>query len=372
MSFLYTTQGITRLNQNQETSLTPTLFGNNNINDIDMLHRGDQGQNLIDDLYLQLNVSNKTQRFQAIVCHYSNPGYTWQQLQHMSEEQQKAIINAKLQEWFILEETRADHYGTYKCCCSQHLDILFYVKNRHNDNVLLIGSVCIDKFAKGTQLEQEKNLMVKMAKKCDHCTTIVPFTEIIGGCCSKPECQRHRKNSKTICHACLNLRKTTYDRCKRCYQDGVPKIDFDVTNLPMEESFDRVRQCVNDHCEEIFFAKADHITKCIKCFKEEHQQAASVGQEDHGSLVPTFLPFLPASAMSHTVVANPFAVSSGTGSACCQTCRSNFSVGQGESWKKICPACYKKSLKKCQRCQKSFAPKFAGAKLCVSCWQASK
>ena len=210
--------------------------------EIDMLREPDLGQSAIDSIYQQTSVLQKPERFGIVIQFYST--------------NRTLPPDDCLKEWIILYTRFSGHFAhsTPRCFCSQSISRLFFIQNKYNGNILLIGADCIKKFGSDS-LKSEKQTMGKFYRHCNHCGQSTLFTEIVDGNCQN--CSEGLDKEKRCCHSCLKLCKIIKGnlRCKTCIQLGKPRIEI----CKFEKT------CEN--CQKIFYVADDFKTICSDCYQ---------------------------------------------------------------------------------------------------------
>lgn len=338
---------------------------------IDMIKRPDHGTELIAQVYLMEHVQSKPDRFAAVLMHFSSPSVSYESVRYQNDY--AATYDRCLSQWRVHSIISGD-FG-FKCCCSQDIEHLHYVRNTDNGNILLVGSSCINKFAPNSKMKDDKNRLNKFFYTCRGCREPTAFNRIVDGHCSKPACSAQRTSDKRICRVCLNLRQLNgHPRCKGCWKN---ENDNYVDVIIADDNHDvseRMRLCST--CSKTFYADADFKTQCLSCWKAQQVQPAR----------PPGTRYIPSKAhMYHKLCATchqQFATSESSKTTCdscpslyksCTTCNQSFPVVASElEWRNYCSPCYKKRLRNCQTCGKSFNPKYDYAKVCFPCYNKHK
>lgn len=107
---------------------------------IDMLAKTTEGDQLITRIWDKMDESSKEKRYRTVLSKFSRNS------EDPSEE--CTIVN----------------YTKYKtptfCICSQHITKVYFIRNLHNNNVLRVGSECINK-TMGEQARKDAKALVK-------------------------------------------------------------------------------------------------------------------------------------------------------------------------------------------------------------------
>lgn len=326
------------------------------------------GQALISEIYLQEEATNMPARFQSVIMHFSTPSRSYSaEKDEMNFGTNYALC---LQQWRM----HSISSGNASCCCSKNITHLHYIRNIENNNVLLVGSDCIKKLATGSTLHNEAERLTKFFRLCQVCKTACPFPQITGGCC--PNCYEHRTSDKKICHVCLNLRKLNgHTRCKSCWKAGDNNyVDYVVVDHEQDIS---LKSCLT--CGKNFHSDASWKNRCLPCYKLNPQPTPRVtvpkigmpkigmpkiGMPKIGApKVTDFSTGFSKGPVSLSPI-NPNAVKGKSCTSCSQPFASE------NDWKTVCPSCYSKNSRSCEKCGKSFYPKVPYAKKCYSCWKA--
>jgi hypothetical protein len=276
--------------------------------EINMLTQPIKGQKKIIELYHNCSPDKKT-RFNFILAWFSSPRFNYNEI---PDDERNEAMKPCLDQWQFIyyrhnggnkgkeeekeEEEKEEYYSgnmlsllssEWHCCCSQKIEHCYYYQNVINGNILLIGSWCIKKFAPGTRIEKDYDLVRKVIRTCLDCKKRVICLKIVNGLC--PDCypsSRHKQDDKRICLACFQLKKCKFERCKKCYRNNYPK-----HNIVVEED---VKTCSD--CGEIFYAREEWKKVCLTCYKKNEKT--------------------------------------------CSLCKETFYAR--EKWKKVCLTCYKK------------------------------
>lgn len=291
--------------------------------EIDMQSSPIQGSNLINNLH-KLWSGDKSSKFKFIICWFSHPRVNYLEVTDKQKALKKCLdqwtfISCKYDSNKLGEDTMSELETTISiskstCCCSQYIEKEYFYMNRLNDNILRIGSSCIEKFAKDTTMFDDYERIRKLHRKCQGCKKVVLCTEIgddlCNSCHSNPS-----KAEKKICMACLCLRVCTYGRCKACF-----KGDAHCIGIGIEAN---KKQC--EKCDGDFYPSESWKKICLDCYNAEKTTRN------------------------------------------CDKCGDEFAAS--EDWKKTCKNCFLSSSKLCQDCNGIFLPKGAWQKICYKCYK---
>lgn len=323
---------------------------NHHDNEIDMITRPDEGTLMISDLYESCDMDKPT-RFKFILAWFSEPSLDYREIEGTPDEE--TMMRDCLNQWSFLsscydrgfrqhfdeaDEVETTTKETSTCACSQYIENRYYFRNKHNGNVLLIGSSCLKKFASETTMAADYDQVRKILRSCDNCGERTICTEIVNGFCRTCYPDEITEEDKTICLACLNLRLCKFGRCKKCYQEEKPRL------VIVDETMKAVQQPVVENnkvcqkCKEGFFAVEDWKKICLDCYRQQGDNKTKK-------------------------------VATGTPREC-QHCKQEFLADQ--EWKKTCSGCYKLLSKVCIKCNQGFMPKGTWQKACYKCWQAGQ
>lgn len=223
---------------------------------IDMLADRYSGQIQINKLYEKYNLSTKPEKFKAIILHFSGLTYT--------PDTADFLIEQSIDQWKLIVRSVNSEDEKAHCSCSQKIHNLYYVYNPINKSILLIGSECINKFAKGTKLYEDFKIVKKIIQQCKNCDLQYPINRLIGGYCY--QCQDYNTTKKKYCVTCLNLTVPgNKKRCKKCRDENNTKY---ITIINSQST----KQCCR--CEKEFHIEEgeDFKTMCKSCYQTNIQK----------------------------------------------------------------------------------------------------
>lgn len=247
------------------------------------------------------------EKFEAVLLHYS--------------VEKKDIEIAKL-EWS--EYKTIESIDSF-CICSQKIELRYYVINRHNKNILRIGSECIIKF-----LNEEVGKDIKMLK-------------------SHRRYEKHGDGSHRMCNECnrysIGVDEPDWKKtCKSCFK----KVGSSTKAIVLLKG----RNCISCLKSTISPDEPAWKTKCSECYKKEKDFVESSEETDEEEFRQ------------------------------CSKCK-KFNIKDTEpEWKKTCLNCYKKKdasdenceYRKCSVCKldkiKDTEPNWK--KKCTSCFAKTK
>lgn len=230
-----------------------------------------------------------------------------------------------------------------KCSCSHHIGTYYPIVNTVNGNILITGSVCIDKVSPGEDLpiHDDMRLLAKVVRKCKGCKKEVPFTDIEGDCC--PKCQKGGLPGSKVCPSCLRmLVPPKQSRCNSCIKNKVKRY-YEMTISPrnMIDTLKLIVKCLD--CSVYIYpgetSRGVPKSRCKQCWKLAR-------------VVPTIRD------------------ADGDKSHRCVKCNTRLPRGT-PTWKTECRKCFM-DRPNCKQCGKRFQPKFKGAPLCYSCWKSNR
>lgn len=221
--------------------VNPVPFSNNKIN---MLNNGDVDQYVIQDLYEQYHVSTQPERFRIILLHFSENQQNTDisELQESQKEKKlEELFYQYITQWNIYISTKNMGNYTTNCCCSHVIHRLYYIYNRFNGNILLVGSICIKKvFERSSKLGRGTEIPLHLEYK--------KVSRLI------KHYKKHGEMPKDI---------TTIDNCKKCNVESV------VNSHNMCEKCSK-KKCLG--CGELFYINDNNswYKYCSNCFRENH------------------------------------------------------------------------------------------------------
>ncbi len=192
--------------------------------EIDQFTNYKESRDIIESLYDQYNVSGKYEKFRCILVCHSNTKIDYSKI---TDEE----YNKLLSQWNLYARTYNGAKKRRQCICCQNLTDLRYVINKENQNILLVGNKCINKFAKQSKLAHSNNnftnFLNKVCKKCEKCSVKKYAIEMKGGYCLRCYDKRDKSkqrvlDKKKVCISCLNFRviKNIGKRCNTCRQNN--------------------------------------------------------------------------------------------------------------------------------------------------------
>jgi len=165
-------------------------------------------------------------------------------LLEFSEDKQDFVLAVK--EWVHLKIGEKNDENGY-CICSKKITIEHYVKNKHNGNILKIGSECIDKF-----LTDDTKIDSKLLK-------------------AQLNYQKNGTGSHRMCSAC-NRHAIGIDEpkfitmCKTCFRSGA-KVTTQVPLLNGRNCSICIRPVIPN-------TEPEWKTECSTCYKNKQEQTA--------------------------------------------------------------------------------------------------
>jgi len=243
--------------------------------EINALMREEQYEQLLEELYIQEGISTKHQgsmplKFMTAIMRYSTLRLTPSKCQEeeLNDKYQQAIL-----EYSLLKSTTSgidneEDLNEHYCCCSHPIHELYYVINKYNGNILLIGNDCINKFCPDN-LQNMAHKLKKSLRRCKYCSNVGKVDEMFSGFCQ--DCVNkgyHNQKLKRACQTCLKFRisikKPSYvTMCKKCYLDKKTQQEQDM------------RPC--SECNELKIPKdkPEYVTYCTSCFKLKMRECIS-------------------------------------------------------------------------------------------------
>jgi hypothetical protein len=190
--------------------------------------------------------------------------------------EEKEDVEVAVDEWYSTKIVTGEES---KCICSHDIEIKNYVKNRYNNNVLRIGSECINKFM-GSEVKTDIKVMKSQLQ----------YQKTGNGShrmCSS--CKRHsipieEEEWKTLCKTCLKAGNTATSlvlangrkcsvclkptipaeaeewrtKCKICYKKGL--------SSESDSNEEELRDCVSCGLPKISSSEAEWKVKCGACY----------------------------------------------------------------------------------------------------------
>lgn len=231
--------------------------------------------------------NSMSERFIAVIAYYSE------------------LINDAIEEWDLYN--KESKITINNCICSQNIEYNYFIKNKYNNNILVIGSSCISKFCNDDVVEVHK-ISVK---------------------------KRKYDGDKRMCQNCCNYRissnKDSYVTfCKTCYKAGF--------TIPSESyrTLMNYKPC-SDCGLNLINSDESWKTKCKNCFKEKKTtfRQCNICKENNISLVePTW----------KNKCSNCYIKEKNT-SRECSICKEKKIPINEPSWKDKCGGCYYKRQK---------------------------
>lgn len=292
--------------------------------EINMISAPSEGDEKINQLYNQCG-KGKPIRFKFILSWFSSPRINYMQIK--DDDECNEIMKRCMDQWsfyacqygdkYRQEEIEEDHNpnSTTTCICSQYIQNIFYYRNKINGNILRIGCVCILKFARGTAMQEDYNIIKKLFRSCLRCNKTTLCTEIRNNLCL--DCCPSIRD-KRVCMSCLRLRKSKYNLCKKCWKEG----NYKILVIPEQQ----VKSC--SKCNKSFYVREDWMKICRSCWEQKN--------------------------ISKT----------------CDKCHTSFYTDL--EWKTTCGSCYKLYSAVCSKCENKFLPKGPWQKVCYPCWKQGK
>lgn len=170
--------------------------------------------------------SNKPQRFELVLVHYSEDN----------------TFDKALEEWQNVYAGGDDYQGQTFCICSHPITNLYYIRNSLNDNVLRVGSECIGKVNFSEEVKNKTKALVKSS---------------------------NYKGDKRMCQAC-GRHSIEYDlpayhtRCKKCYKAGNMSLPeyMNLDNSKIEKS---CKDCGGSY---LVLPDEEWKNQCTSCYKK--------------------------------------------------------------------------------------------------------
>lgn len=210
---------------------------------IDMLHDSSNGQVLIDALYKEKGVTDMPERFKLIVRYFSEPIPT-----------EDPINQWKFMQWSTGEKQF--------CCCGHGIENSYFIKNIRNNNILRVGSDCIEKIG-GLSIKEEFKQVKKIIKQNPPKNIKIGYESSCGEC--KKEFLSENKSDQ-YCSNCLG-------KCNACNR---PTLKRDIIKGYCSECHEKIIKC--KHCEEDFLSKNGSDQYCNGC-KSQFKQCCMCGKE---------------------------------------------------------------------------------------------
>lgn len=226
--------------------------------EIDMLNHESIGDPLIQGF--QRDITNPKERFMAVVLWFSTDKIL---IRSVPLNQIDQVFRSKLVEWKLLAITSDDDNTEHHCCCGQDSKEFYYMENRHNGNILMIGNECLVHFSL-----EERTAVKELYYKCRHCNTKCLKTDVqsLGRKKMCPRCYHNalpdREQTHRPCENCGKLSVTLsaleyHNLCRQCYLEGRQQMGY--------------RECNNCHQMRISLIEPNWKTLCPSCYGQTNQ-----------------------------------------------------------------------------------------------------
>lgn len=184
------------------------------------------------ELWNLYNVTSKRQRYLAILRHFSDDGSSYA---------------AAISEWNLHHFQKVDETARVECICSETIQLLFFLINTRNGNILRVSSDCITKSPEpglGERLIRDTQLILK---------------------------QHTYKGDRRLCQACHNFTIGAKDpdwktRCLSCYKEKRP-----LSSIPLLGGLPCAtcqRPCLDPQATK-------KLKYCIDCYQAAPKAASS-------------------------------------------------------------------------------------------------
>jgi len=224
---------------------------------------------IIWDKLMQYSDDNSmTKKFVAVIIYYSK----------------SLNYNNAIQEWILI--TKENKNSSKNCICSQNIEYNYFIKNKINNKILIIGSSCITKFCNDDitnmhRISSKKRKYDGDKRMCQNCCNykISSTKENYVTFCKSCYKEGHRTPSesyrklmnfkectncklslikpedswKTLCSECYKQKKSTFRQCDICKQNNIPSYEPEWKN--------KCKNCYNQ--EQINFRE------CLVCKKKK-------------------------------------------------------------------------------------------------------
>lgn len=184
-----------------------------------------------------------------------------------------------LNQWEMFVTADSGEY--LKCCCSHDILCLNFYQNVLNNNVLMIGSDCINKFTKDTKIHNDYKLYSKIFRKCAYCNRKTLVTEIIGNCCQDCQLFKQSNNQPSVWAIPVskcppNPAARPYRECTKCSLSNNPDIIIIKADITSNDITCQVKSLLLNYkkictkCDKEFYS--DKRDDCIQCLERQRQE----------------------------------------------------------------------------------------------------
>ena len=298
---------------------------------------------------LKNNNANKSEIFDYILKYFSvdkeNPRKEWREISQYQE--------AKLQE------------VKSKCICSQKIELLFFILNSENGNILRTGCECIDKINDSIKKDikiakkQRENKNKDEKRQCAVCFNYkIPAKSSI---------------NITVCNLCLKTHKNMERDSIKILFEGKDCINCGKRNLKEKDPRDMCHQCHklyffeiechNEKCKKIFETDDESVLLCTECTQNKKEI------DCERCKLTVFIDKIKEKNICDNCYDKV--------DIKCIHCHTMFCVHISEKNRTLCPSCSIDIKKNCRCCKKQFVIKKIYDKdnnvvLCSKCSQNKK